>query len=168
MHRPLHVCNVLFTPNIIKNHISVHCFTTDNLVSIEFDPCGFSVKDLKTRQLLLKCDSSDDLYPVIPSTQVALLCGSTSLWHQRLGNPGAHAFNHLVSNKLITRNKCSSTVSCQGCQIGKSIRLPFEGSNIIVSGLFDIVHSDLWLSPVESISGINYYIIFLDHYSPWF
>ena len=38
--------DVLLAPQIIKNLISVRKFTSDNNVSIEFDPYGFSVKDL--------------------------------------------------------------------------------------------------------------------------
>ena len=34
--------NVLHAPSLVKNLISVHKFTTDNHVSIEFDPYGFS------------------------------------------------------------------------------------------------------------------------------
>jgi hypothetical protein len=37
---------LLIVPNIVKNVLSVHQFTIDNLVSIEFDPFGFSIKDL--------------------------------------------------------------------------------------------------------------------------
>jgi hypothetical protein len=33
--------NVLVVPSIIKNLLSTRQFTTDNLVSIEFDPFGF-------------------------------------------------------------------------------------------------------------------------------
>jgi hypothetical protein len=40
--------NVLVTPDIVQNLLSVHCFTTDNWCSIEFDPFGLSVKDLST------------------------------------------------------------------------------------------------------------------------
>jgi hypothetical protein len=46
LDRPLHLCHVLVSPNIIKNLFSVHQFTTDNQVSIEFDHFGLSVKDL--------------------------------------------------------------------------------------------------------------------------
>ncbi|GJR31715.1 hypothetical protein Tco_1107947 [Tanacetum coccineum] len=68
-HRPLHLHNVLVTPNIIKNLISVRQFTRDNNCTIEFDAFGFSVKDYLTRHILLRCDSSGDLYPVTkPST----------------------------------------------------------------------------------------------------
>jgi hypothetical protein len=38
--------NVLVTPDIIQNLLSVRYFTTNNWCSIEFDPFGLSVKDL--------------------------------------------------------------------------------------------------------------------------
>ncbi|GJR93540.1 ribonuclease H-like domain-containing protein [Tanacetum coccineum] len=89
-HRPLHLHNVLVTPNIIKNLIFVRQFTRDNNCTIEFDAFGFSVKDYLTRHILLRCDSSSDLYPVTkPSTSpIAFLSTSASTWHQRLGHPG--------------------------------------------------------------------------------
>ncbi|GJT21955.1 hypothetical protein Tco_0891892 [Tanacetum coccineum] len=46
-------------------------------VSVEFDEFGFSVKDYRSRKVLLCCDSSGDLYHVrhqpIPSSSIALL-----------------------------------------------------------------------------------------------
>lgn len=45
---PLALNNVLVTPNLIKNLISVRQFTTDNSCPIEFDPFGVSLKDLHT------------------------------------------------------------------------------------------------------------------------
>jgi len=50
--------NVLVSPNLIKNLISVRQFTSDNNCSIEFDPTGCSVKDLQTRRILARCNSS--------------------------------------------------------------------------------------------------------------
>jgi hypothetical protein len=43
--RPLYLNNVLVTPSLVKNLISVKQFTHDNNVSVEFDPAGFSIKD---------------------------------------------------------------------------------------------------------------------------
>ncbi|XP_073363037.1 uncharacterized protein [Aegilops tauschii subsp. strangulata] len=54
--------DVLITPRIVKNLISVCQFTTDNYCSVEFDPWGFSVKDLWTGCAILRCNSSGDLY----------------------------------------------------------------------------------------------------------
>ncbi|GJT43845.1 ribonuclease H-like domain-containing protein [Tanacetum coccineum] len=106
-HRPLHLHNVLVTPNIIKNLISVRQFTRDNNCTIEFDAFGFSVKDYLTHHILLRCDSSSDLYPVTkPSTSpIAFLSTSASTWHQRLGHPDPNwcnamydEYNALVKN----------------------------------------------------------------------
>ncbi|GJZ54464.1 hybrid signal transduction histidine kinase M [Tanacetum coccineum] len=63
-HRPLYVNNVLITPNIVKNLIPIHQFVRNNHCTIEFDGFGFYVKDFMIRKVLLRCDSTGDLYPV--------------------------------------------------------------------------------------------------------
>ncbi|GJW84336.1 ribonuclease H-like domain-containing protein [Tanacetum coccineum] len=164
-YRPLHLNNVLITPNIVKNLISVRQFVRDNKCTIEFDEFGFSVKDYWTRQILLRCDSTGDLYPVTSlSYPQAFLVGQQT-WHQRLGHPGSEVLRHLVSNNLISCNKTKSTVLCHACQLGKHVRLPFSLSETVVKSPFDIIHSDLWTSPLSSVSGIKYYVLFLDHFS---
>ncbi|GKB82765.1 ribonuclease H-like domain-containing protein [Tanacetum coccineum] len=68
-HCPLHLNNVLITPNIVKNLIYVRQFVRDNNCTVDFDAFGFSIKDFMTRRVLLRCDSIGDLYPVTkPST----------------------------------------------------------------------------------------------------
>ncbi|GJZ25183.1 ribonuclease H-like domain-containing protein, partial [Tanacetum coccineum] len=139
-YRTLHLNNVLITPNIVKNLIS-------------------------TRQILLRCDSTGDLYPVTSlSYPQAFLVGQQT-WHQRLGHPGSEVLRSLVSNNLISCNKTQSSVLCHACQLGKHVRLPFSLSETIVKAPFDIIHSDLWTSPLTSVSGIKYYVLFLDHFS---
>nr|GEY44336.1 ribonuclease H-like domain-containing protein [Tanacetum cinerariifolium] len=92
LQRPLHLHNILVTPNIIKNLMSVRQFTWDNNCTIGFDAFGFSVKDFLTRHILLRCDSSGDLYPVTKPSSLpsALMSLSPSTWHQCLGHPEAY------------------------------------------------------------------------------
>nr|GEW24770.1 NBS-containing resistance-like protein [Tanacetum cinerariifolium] len=98
-YRPLHLRNVLVTPNIIKNFVSVRKFTTDNKCSIDFDPYGFTVRDYHTRQTLLGCDSTGDLYPLhVVASAFALLANNHSFWHQRLGHPGDDVIHTLSSH----------------------------------------------------------------------
>ncbi|XP_074303779.1 uncharacterized protein LOC141638271 [Silene latifolia] len=66
---PLLLNNVLHVPNLIKNLVSVRKFTIDNHVSVEFDPFGFTVKDLKTGMPIMRSNSTGDLYPLHASTQ---------------------------------------------------------------------------------------------------
>ncbi|GKD02129.1 ribonuclease H-like domain-containing protein [Tanacetum coccineum] len=164
-YRPLHLKNVLVTPNIIKNLVFVHKFTTDNKCSIDFDPYGFTVRDYHTRQTL-RCDSTGDLYPLqIAASTFALLTNNHSLWHQRLGHPGDNVIQTMSSRGLVSYNKQNTQHLCRACLLGNQTKLPFQRSTFIVTSSFDIIHSDLWTSHVSSMSAYKYYVLFLDHYS---
>jgi hypothetical protein len=163
-HRNLVLNNVLVSPNIIKNLISIRRFTTDNNCSIEFDPFGLSVKDLQTRNVIARCNSSGDLYPFYtPSTSTsAFLAAPTSLWHQRLGHLGREALTKLISSSVISCNKDDINHICHACQLGRHARLPFSSSSSRAIHNFDIIHCDLWTSPIVSVSGYKYYLVILD------
>lgn len=61
-NRPLHLNNVLVAPRIVKNLVSARQFTTNNNVSVKFNPPSFSVKDLLTKRDNIRCNSTGDLY----------------------------------------------------------------------------------------------------------
>ncbi|GJY90096.1 ribonuclease H-like domain-containing protein [Tanacetum coccineum] len=127
--------------DLTLNMDTVRQFTRDNNCTVEFDAFGFSVKDYFTRHILLRCDSSGDLYPVTQPSPIphALLSISPTTWHQRLGHPGEEVFRSLVSRQFISCNKDKSSHVCHACQLGKHVRLPFSSSNSIVSRSFEIV-----------------------------
>jgi hypothetical protein len=163
-HRDLVLKNVLVSPHIIKNLISIRRFTTDNNCSIEFDPFGLSVKDLQTRKVIARCNSSGNLYPFFPpaTSATALLAAPTSLWHRRLGHLGREALSKLVSSSVISCNKDDSHHLCHACQLGHHTRLPFSTSTSRATNNFDLIHCDLWTSPIVSVSGYKYYLVILD------
>lgn len=169
--RPLSLNSILVTPSIIKNLVSVRRFTKDNSCSIEFDPLGFTVKDLHTKKPMLRSDSSGDLYPLFPHQKTplqhhyAFLASSSDTWHRRLAHPSDETLNHLFSSSALICNKRDPSHLCSACQFGKSIKHSFSPSKSNVSSPFELIHSDLWTSPVQSISGIKYYVLFLDEYS---
>ncbi|GJW05107.1 ribonuclease H-like domain-containing protein [Tanacetum coccineum] len=167
-HRPLHLNNILITPNIVKILIFVRQFVRDNNCTVEFDAFGFSIKDFMTRRVLLWCDSTGDLYPVTkPSTIPHAFLTSHYTWHQRLGHPGSEVLQRILSRNLISCTKEKPLVLCHACQLGKHVKLPFASYNTLVKFSFDVVHSDLWTSPILSLSGFKYYVLFLDHYSQY-
>ncbi|GJU96238.1 ribonuclease H-like domain-containing protein [Tanacetum coccineum] len=143
--RHLYLHNVLVTPNIIENLIYVPQFTRDNKFTVEFDEFGFSVKDILTHHILLRFDSSGDLYPVTKPSQVpsALLSGIPATWHQRLGHLEAEVLQSLISRNFISFNKEKSSHICHACQLGKHVKLSFVSSDTRVSSSFDIIHSDI-------------------------
>ena len=167
--RPLYLRNVLVAPNIVKNLLSVRQFTIDNRVSVEFDPLGFSVKDLLTRTEIIRCNSFGALYSIRPSSTsrpVAFLAVDPALWHRRLGHPGRPVMESIAHASVIPRDKNKNSL-CHACQLGRHVRLPFSPTNRVTSSPFQIIHCDLWTSPVESISGFKYYLVCLDDFTQY-
>ncbi|GJX09187.1 ribonuclease H-like domain-containing protein [Tanacetum coccineum] len=163
--KSLHLNNVLITPHIVKNLIFVRQFVRDNNCTIEFDEFGFSVKDFMILWVLLRCDSTGDLYPVTtPSPIPHVFLVSQHTCHQRLRHPRREVLRHLVSNNFISCNKEKPHVLCHACQLGKHVRLPFVSSNTVVTSCFDIIHSDVWTSPISSLSGFKYYFVLFRTY----
>ena len=56
--------DVLVSPDLVTNLVSVRRLARENPITVEFDDVGFSVKDARTRMVLHRCDSPDELYPV--------------------------------------------------------------------------------------------------------
>ncbi|GJV62120.1 ribonuclease H-like domain-containing protein [Tanacetum coccineum] len=151
--KSLHLNNILITSHIVKNLISVRQFVRDNNCTIEFDMFGFSVKDFMTRRVLLRCDSTRDLYPVTaPSPIPHVFLVNQHMWHQRLRHPGGEVLRRLVSSNFISYNKEKPLVLCRACQLGKHVRLLFVSSSTVISLCFNIIHSDVWTSPIPFVS----------------
>jgi len=163
----LRLNNVLVSPGLTKNLVSVRQFTSDNNCSVEFDPFGCSVKDLPSRREIVRCDSSGPLYPLqFPESASALLATTNpSLWHQRLGHPGHEVLSKLAQSSPIPCNNSASQTLCHACQLGRHTRLPFHASSSRTTHNFQLIHCDLWTSPIPSVSGCKYYLVILDDFS---
>ncbi|GJV36509.1 hypothetical protein Tco_1408986 [Tanacetum coccineum] len=117
----------------------------------KFDAFGFSVKDFLTHRVLLRCDSTEDLYPVTkPSNIPQVFLTSQYTWQQHLGHPRSVVLCRVLSSNLILYIKEKPLVLCHACQLGKHVRLQFVSSTTSVQFCFDIVYSDLWNSQIPS------------------
>jgi hypothetical protein len=68
IHEPFYLNNILLAPDIVQNLLSVR-FTTDNWCFMEFDPFALSVKDLTTRNMIARSNSTNPLYTLrLPSS----------------------------------------------------------------------------------------------------
>ncbi|KAJ9557638.1 LOW QUALITY PROTEIN: hypothetical protein OSB04_012252 [Centaurea solstitialis] len=146
-------------PILLKFCYLFRRLTSDNNISIEFDPLGFDVKDFQTQIPILRCNSEGDLYPFTsspssqqtpPSTFVVI---SQDFWHHRLGHPGSSLLRYLKNSSFIN---CGKLKTSKSCVFGKHIRLSFMDSTSCTYFPFDIVHSDLWTSPIISSGGHRY------------
>lgn len=144
----LRLHNVLVAPQIIKNLISIHALTRNNVVSVEFDPSGLSVKDLCTGMMILRCDNTGDLYPLITSGALtfshALFAATSSvdLWHQWLGHPALKAsfvlcvllISHVIKQLLHLAMLVSlvNTLSCHLLPLHLLRVSPFSLSTVML------------------------------------
>jgi hypothetical protein len=137
---------------------------------MEFDPFGLSVKDLSSQNVIARCNSSGPLYMMrlpscfAPSSCAALaatLATSASTWHHRFGHLGIDVLLKLSSNSSVVCLRCTHDF-CHTCQLGRHTRMPFVSSMSRADNIFDIIHCDLWTSPVVSVSNHKYYLLIHD------
>jgi histone deacetylase 1/2 len=102
--------DILHVPSASKNLLSLHRFTLDNHVYIEFHPFLFLIKDQATRRNLFIGPCYRGLYPLMhisnESSKHAFITIklSSSPWHRCLGH---HI--HLLFNKFLRKKKIDYT-----------------------------------------------------------
>jgi hypothetical protein len=94
----------------------------------------------------------------------AALATSVDLWHARLGHPNSTVLRQILQSFSFSCNKAEHH-TCQACRLGKHVRLPFSESTTISTFPFQLLHSDVWTSPVASNTGYLYYLVILDDFS---
>ncbi|KAJ9555883.1 hypothetical protein OSB04_010497 [Centaurea solstitialis] len=144
--------NVLFVPSMHKNIISASKFCRDNKAKLEFSPFSFCVKDLHTGAPLLTGPTKDGIYYWPASTtspQANVLTKKDVDLHHRFGHPSFNDF------------------PCNSCYINKSHKLPFGTSSLTTSAPLEVIFSDVWSSPIYSLDGYKYYVIFVDHFTKY-
>lgn len=133
------------------------------------------VKDKRSGKILFQGQTKCGLYPVHPTTNHINKNGPSafhgehvpsSIWHSRFGHPSSTVLQHLLSKCGLSQVGSSSAAVCASCQQGKSKKLPFPTSTSRASRPLERVHSDVWgPSPISSISGFRFYVLFVDDFS---
>ena len=89
---------------------------------------------------------------------------SLALWHARLGHASSSRVQQLVSRSLLG-SMSTENFDCVSRQLGKQPALLFNTSESISTNTFDLIHSDVWEpSPVSSIGGSRYFVVFVNDY----
>jgi hypothetical protein len=131
-----------------------------------------SEKDLTTRNVIIRSNSTGPLYTmrlpgsISPSsdTVAALTVVAPATWHHRLGHPGPDILSSLSRSSFFN---CTSNKHdlCRACQLGKHIWLHFSSSSNYAAKAFNLIHLDLWTSPIVSVLGSQYYLVILDNFT---
>ena len=99
----------------------------------------------------------------VPRVIIATHSGYT-LWHRRMGHAHQHMIKHLGKNTEGGPHQSTKAPNgaCEGCEKGKSKRLPFPTSRSRALCPLDHVHSNLDKMPVLSIGRNKYTATYLD------
>jgi transposase InsO family protein len=168
----LSVPDVFHVPELSFNLLSVGqlCELGYKLV---FDFSGVHVQDPRTSQTIGTGRRIGRMFKLsslhLPTTSVSAAVSSSppplALWHSRLGHASASRVQLLASKGLLG-SVSNNSFDCISCQLGKQPALPFNNSESHATVSFDLIHSDVWgPSPVASMSGSRYFVIFVDDFS---
>ena len=167
---------VLHCPQAYANLLSINQFCHDNSCFFILTDSNYFVEDNHTGLTLLAGKSEGGLYPIhlnlfSVNKQHALtaLLGvktSAAVWHSRLGHTSPQVLSQLLHQFSLPVSGVKHLDGvCEPCQLGKSKQLPFQASTRISSCPLDLIHSDVWSCSTKSMSGCQYYVLFIDDFS---
>ena len=120
--------DILHVPLITKNLLSIHKFTSDNNVYVEFYPNFCMVKDMQTHRLLMRGEHKDGLYLLHFLQNRSSYIGekaSPDTWHNRLGHPHFRVLQNILNKYGLPITHKISHLHCEACRTSKSHKLPF-------------------------------------------
>lgn len=154
-----------------KSLLSVSKLCEDYPCGVYFDDNVVYVIDLDTQKMVTKGPRREGLYVLENLKFVAFYSNwqcvtSDMVWHQRLGHANFQILQLLKNSKAISINKISTSLVCEPCQMENSSQLPFSYPESSVTDPLNRIHCDLWgPSPVVSVQGFKYYVVFVDNFS---
>lgn len=166
--------NVLYVPALKHNLLSVSAlnktgnditFTRDGIVKLTDKNYDTQVIGKAHSNLYHLTSDETDIGDEIHTALTTSKIDPYVLWHHRLGHPG-HSTLRIVHTHVdgITDlgDKPINDV-CEGCQYGKSHRLPFGDATHRATEVLGRVHTDLCgPMPIPSPSGARYALTFID------
>jgi len=175
-HHSFFLKDILHCPNASANLLSINKFCIDNNCWFALIGSHFFVKDNQTGHVLLQGPCENGLYPIPLHPKhlnkwkgLAAHVGvktTDSVWHQRLGHPSLTVIQYLLQKQqLPLASSLDKTRVCEACQLGKFKQLPFVDSTRCTLKPLELIHSDVWTSPIPLTSGCRYYVLFVDDYS---
>jgi hypothetical protein len=129
----------------------------------------------RTDAILLQGPSEGGLYPIhLTNSSTNKICSyagflgvKTTLstnWYNRLGHTCTQTVARLVINSLLLVHMFQLAYVSEPCQLAEIKQLVFVDSVRDSHCPLELVRSDVWTSPILSISGSKYYVVFINKY----
>jgi transposase InsO family protein len=176
------ISNVLYTPEVKRNIMSVRSFVKEGY-RVTFDDPDCTLVDKKTNQVrrigkldrrtnLWKLNKIDSAFKIEEQNSQVNAISQTEqarLWHQRLAHLNYQSLQYMVSKGLATGipDIQPDKEVCKPCMQGKQVRERFPKSSVNRATVsLEVIHTDL-CGPLKmpSLSGSRYFITMIDDYS---
>ena len=172
--------NISFFKVFNVSDLSYNLFSVGQLAKlgycIIFDYSGCIVQDPRTGQEFGTGPKVGRMFPVdnlrLPLVAPVFVAAaaaissipSLALWHAHIGHASSFRVKQLAFRGLLS-SVSTENFDCISCQLGKQPTLPFNSNESISTNIFDLIHSNVWgPSPVSSIGGSRYFVVFVDDY----
>ncbi|KAL4291090.1 hypothetical protein GQ457_14G002100 [Hibiscus cannabinus] len=167
--------DVFHVPGLKRNLISVSQIT-DSGKFVLFGPKDVKVlKNVKniSADVVTSGEKRGSLFVMVAGEAYVKKTSQTesaAIWHARLGHLGYQLLQKISSKRLVdgmpSLRNAREVVICQGCQFGKSHRLPFMKSSNRKTSMLELIHTDL-MGPtkIPSFSGYRYAMVLVDDFS---
>ncbi|GJZ10826.1 gag-pol polyprotein [Tanacetum coccineum] len=150
-----HVEALVVTKGRLMKHGSSGSHNHGELVLMRGEKVGANLIQLKA-EIMDEVEASVALYNL--SHRVAIT------WHQKLRHMSEQGMKILVERKLLPGLTKVSLPFCEHYDISKQHCQKFKTSNSR-SVSMELVHSDVWQAPIQSLGGAKYFVSFIDDYS---
>ncbi|KAI5323439.1 hypothetical protein L3X38_032511 [Prunus dulcis] len=104
---------------------------------------------------------------ILAKCLTAMATSPTTMTRQNNGtwllDTGANAHVTPELQNLVNPKEYTGNDNVGG--VGKSKTLPFSKSDSVSSSPLELVHSDVWSSPIVSVNGYRYYLLYVDDFS---
>ncbi|CAN6709377.1 unnamed protein product [Malus baccata var. baccata] len=164
----LHHC--LLVPSLSHNLLSIPQVTEQLDCVVLMYPLFCLLQDIQTKEIIGRGTKREGLYyvnDVVPGRANAVRASRTNnlhevwLLHRRLGHASFGYLRRMLPS-LFHEIK-ESDLHCEVCILAKSHRVSFPLSMNKRLFPFELVHSDVWgPSPVSTLSGIKWFVTFVD------
>jgi hypothetical protein len=161
-----------------SNLLSIQKFYKDNNCYFILISSSFVIKDMLNKEVFLQGLSRAGLYLIFLQQFCSnkASCKATSsftasigvtaainVWHLQLVHPLTPVLQQLLQKSFLTvTDPTKIQTLCEPCNLSKSKKLPFLASSHVSYGPLELIHSDVWASPVMSIGGCKFYVVFID------
>jgi hypothetical protein len=166
--------SVLYVPSFGVNLVSISSFVDQLDCKVFLDHENCIIQERKTGKRLGTGVHHNGLWYLYRRRTDEAICLALSivaseeeakvmLLHCRLGHISFDLMSKMFPYEMSKVNK--QRLVCDACEFGKYTRTSYVTRGLQSESPFMLVHSDVWTSPIVSVSGVKYFVTFIDCYS---